>query len=130
MNKKVFIIDDDRDIVESITLVLEAHGYAVSSLTSAEDAVKKVKGAKPDLVILDVMFPENPSEGFDVARALGSDKATRGIPVIVLSAINERFKLGFSDKDRDETWFPVARFLEKPVEPAKLVKLVKELIPS
>ncbi|MEI8191963.1 MAG: response regulator [candidate division NC10 bacterium] len=130
MKKKIFIIDDDRDMVESVSMVLEAHDYEVQSATAATDAVKKVKSAKPDLVILDVMFPENPSEGFDIARALSADKVTRNIPVIVLSAINERFKLGFSDNDRDETWFPVARFLEKPVEPAKLVKLVQELIPG
>jgi CheY-like chemotaxis protein len=128
--KKVLIIDDDRDMVESLKMILEAHGYGVEALYSAADGVKKVKAAKPDLIILDVMFPENPSEGFDLARELRKDKVAGKIPVIILSAINERFKLGFSDKDRDEAWLPVARFAEKPIEPAKLAQMVKELLPA
>lgn len=128
MPKKIFIIDDDRDMVDSLTMILEAHGYGVEASYTASYAVEKVRASKPDLIILDVMFPENSSEGFDLARKFHSDDAIKNIPIIILSAINVRFNLGFSDKDRDETWLPVAHFIEKPVVPEKLLKIVKEAI--
>jgi CheY-like chemotaxis protein len=130
MSKKVLIIDDDRDMVDSLTMVLEGNGYGVDACFAASEAMDKVKSAKPDLIILDVMFPENSSEGFDLARKLHDDDVTQKIPIIMLSAINVRFNLGFSDKDRDETWLPVLHFVEKPVMPDKLIKMVREVIGS
>jgi two-component system alkaline phosphatase synthesis response regulator PhoP len=130
MPKKVFIIDDDRDMVDSLTMVLEGHGYGVEATYTASDAMEKVRVSKPDLIILDVMFPENSSEGFDLARKLHQDDIAGKIPIIMLSAINVRFNLGFSEKDRDETWLPVTHFIEKPVVPEKLIKMVKDTIGS
>ncbi len=130
MPKKIFIIDDDRDMVDSLTMILSRHGYNVEATFNASDALQKVKNSNPDLIILDVMFPENSSEGFDLARKLHNDSDTGKIPILMLSAINIRFNLGFSDKDRDETWLPVTHFIEKPVVPEKLISLVKEVIGS
>lgn len=130
MAKKVFIIDDDHDMVDSLTMVLSGNGYEVGTAYMASEAVEKVKQAKPDLIILDVMFPENPSEGFELARKLHMDDTTRNIPVFILSAINARFNLGFSEKDRDDSWLPVNHFIEKPIIPEKLIKMVKDAIGS
>ncbi len=130
MPKKIFIVDDDRDMVDSLTMVLEGNGYRVESSFTASDALEKVKASKPDAIILDVMFPENSSEGFDLARKFHQDDVTGKVPIIMLSAINVRFNLGFSDKDRDETWLPVAHFIEKPFTPDRLLKTVKEAIGS
>jgi DNA-binding response OmpR family regulator len=130
MPKKIFIIDDDRDMVDSLTMILSRHGYNIDATFNASDAMEKVKKTKPDLIILDVMFPENSSEGFDLARKLHDDAETGKIPIIMLSAINVRFNLGFSDKDRDETWLPVAHFIEKPVVPEKLLAMVREVVGS
>lgn len=128
MSNKIFIIDDDRDMVDSLTTILSNHGYKVDASFTASDATEKAFEAKPDLIILDVMFPENPSEGFELARKLHDNDSTGNIPILMLSAVNTRFKLGFSDKDRDDSWLPVARFIEKPIEPDKLINIVKELI--
>lgn len=128
MPKKIFIIDDDRDMVESLTMVLKSKGYGIEASYTASDALGKVKASKPDLIILDVMFPENSSEGFELARKFHQDAEINKIPIIILSAINARFNLGFSDKDRDEAWLPVSHFVEKPIHPDKLLKMVKEII--
>jgi two-component system, OmpR family, alkaline phosphatase synthesis response regulator PhoP len=128
MAKKILIIDDDKDIIESLQLVLESKGYDVESTLTTKGAVELVKSMGPDLIILDVMFPESSSEGFDLARELNRDQEARQIPVLMLSAVNARFNLGFSNKDRDENWLPVAEFMEKPVQPLKLVQRVEELI--
>lgn len=128
MAKKIYIIDDDRDMVDSLTMVFTAHNYEVETSYTASDAFEKIVSSGPDLIVLDVMFPENSSEGFELARKLHQDEQTKNIPVIILSAINARFNLGFSDKDRDETWLPVTRFIEKPIEPGKLIKMVEEVL--
>ncbi|HPY77974.1 MAG TPA: response regulator, partial [Anaerohalosphaeraceae bacterium] len=69
MAKKVLIIDDDADFVESIVNLLEARGYEVSSASNGEEGVKTAKAEKPNLIILDVMMTTK-DEGFNVARKL------------------------------------------------------------
>lgn len=128
--KKVYIIDDDHDIVESMTIVLEKNGYAVTAQYDDQDVEKNVRAQKPDLIILDVMFPEDSSAGFEIARRLKSDDALRAIPILMLSAINERgiYVGKFSNKDRDDSFLPVNLFLEKPLRPNVLVERVASLI--
>ena len=128
--KKVYIIDDDHDIVESMTIVLEKNGYTVAAQYDDEDVESNVRAQKPDLIILDVMFPEDSSAGFEIARRLKSDDALRQIPILMLSAINERgiYVGKFSNKDRDDSFLPVNLFLEKPLRPNVLVERVSSLI--
>ena len=128
--KKVYIIDDDHDIVEAMTIVLERNGYAVASQYDDEDVEKNVRAQKPDLIILDVMFPEDSSAGFEIARRLKADDSLRQIPILMLSAINERgiYVGKFSNKDRDESFLPVNLFLEKPLRPNVLIERVTSLI--
>ncbi len=128
MAKKILIIDDDNDIIEALQLVLDSKGYDVQSTLTTKGALALVKSLAPDLIILDVMFPESSSEGFDLARELNRDPDGRKVPILMLSAVNARFNLGFSNKDRDENWLPVAEFMEKPVQPAKLLKRIEELL--
>ena len=128
MPKKIYIVDDDKDIVEILSMVLKPKGYEVVSSYSAKETLDKARKEKPDLIILDVMFPENPSEGFDVARELHQDEELKKIPVIVLSAVNEKYRLGFSDKDIDDEWLPVREFVEKPIEPDKFLGLVEKIV--
>lgn len=128
MAKKIYIVDDDRDMVDVLTTILTAHGYEIAYSYSAKEALENVHDVRPDLIILDVMFPEGSSEGFDVARAWGRDPAVKNIPIIILSAVNEKYHLGFSNKDIDEDWLPVSEFLEKPVEPDKLLEMVERLL--
>ncbi len=127
MPKKIFIVDDDADIVDAISMVLTKSGYEVGHSLTSSDALEKLKQFRPDLIILDVMFPEDSSKGFELSRVFHSDPAVKDTPVVILSAVNVRFKLGFSKKDVDEDWMPVKEFLEKPVEPQKLLEVVKRL---
>src|SRR5680860_1648397 len=117
--KKIYIIDDDRDIVESVSIVLKSNGYEVAAQYDDENVVDNITKFNPDLVILDVMFPENNSAGFNIARELRRDDRSTKIPIIMLSAINERgFYAGkFSNDDVDEEWLPINLYLDKPVQP-------------
>ena len=128
MTKKIFIVDDDSDIVDAVSMVLTKSGYQVASSLTASDALQKIKNDKPDLILLDVMFPEDPSKGFDLSRMFHNDPVVKDIPVVILSAVNIRFKLGFSKKDIDEDWMPIKEFIEKPIEPKKLLEVIKKLV--
>jgi len=128
--KKIYIIDDDRDIVESVSIVLKSNGYEVAAQYDDENVVDNIAKFNPDLVILDVMFPENSSAGFNIARELKRDDRSTKIPIIMLSAINERgFYAGkFSNDDVDEEWLPINLYLDKPVQPDELLKKVKSVL--
>jgi len=128
--KKVYIIDDDRDIVESISIVLKASGYEVSAQYDDKNATENILSFNPDLVILDVIFPENSSAGFEIAREIRKNPKLADIPVIMLSAVNEKgsYVGRFDSQDVDESWLPVSMFLEKPVQPKELLQKVKSAL--
>lgn len=127
---KIYIIDDDRNIVESMSIVLKKNGYEVVSQYTEENVVDNLLNSKPDMVILDVMFPQNVSAGFDIAREIKKDKRVSHIPIIMLSAINEKgvYSGTFSNTDRDNSWLPVDDFVEKPIKPDQLLEKVKNII--
>ncbi|MDH4322096.1 MAG: response regulator, partial [Desulfobulbaceae bacterium] len=117
---RILIIDDDPDVVEGLTMVLEGNGHQVAARLSTENLLATVKELHPDLIILDVIFPGDDQAGFKAARLLAGDAVVGHIPVLMLSAVNRLSNLGFSfsDKDISRDFLPVAGFLEKPVEPA------------
>ena len=129
MSKKIYIVDDDRDIVESLTMILESEGYEVASQNDEDDVTDKISAFGPDAIILDVMFPENPTAGFDIARLVRGCAPIKEIPIIMLSAINEQATSAstFSNKDRDSAYLPVDEFVEKPVSPEALIAKIKAL---
>ena len=127
---KILIIDDDKDIIDSLTLVLEASGYQVESKMDTDNLIADVKTANPDLIILDVIFPEDPQAGFKAARELHKNEDLGHIPVLLLSAVNIKSNLafGFSESDISEDFMPFEAFIEKPVEPQVLLERIRNLL--
>lgn len=127
---KILIVDDDPDIVEGLRLILEGNGYEVVSLDDVTDIVSTVKRLDPDLILLDIIFPDDPQAGFKAARALAHDAKASRIPVLVLSAVNQMSRLGFSftEKDISEDFMPVTGFLEKPVDPERLLSRIGQAL--
>ena len=128
--KKIYIIDDDRNIVESLTIVLNSEGYETSSQYDDENVLENVLSNKPDLIILDVMFPEDESAGFKIARNLRNHDLTKNIPILILSAINEKgeYSITFSNNDIDDSYLPVDEFIEKPITPKDLLEKIKSTL--
>lgn len=125
----LMIVDDDEDFAQAVSLALTGAGHEVKHELQADEAMKGIAGRKPDLVILDVMFPENPASGFETARSIA--KAYPGatsIPVLMVTAVNASFPLGFSSQDIDTEWLPVADFIEKPVSMDVLQEKVAALL--
>ncbi len=124
--RKVYVIDDDRDIVESISIALKKNNYEVGAQYDENNIEANLKKFQPELIILDVMFPEDSSAGFEIARKIKAVKEFAKTPIIMLSAINERgiYMGKFSNEDLDDAWIPVNMFLEKPINPKALVEKV------
>lgn len=128
--KKIYIVDDDRNIVDSISMVLKSSGYMVGAQHDEHNVVENASRFGADLIVLDVMFPENETSGFELAREIKNSEKTKDVPILMLSAINEKriYPGSFSRKDRDGSLLPVDDFVEKPVSPSALLKKVTELL--
>ncbi len=124
--KLVLIADDDPDIVEAVKTVLEASGFDVDSAPNGQECLRKVRLRKPDALILDVMMTTE-TEGFHVAYEIRRDPALRDLPVLMLTAIEQKTGFKFSPSE-DEDYLPVEAFVPKPVEPDELVGRVRQLL--
>jgi DNA-binding response OmpR family regulator len=114
----LLIVDDDPDFASSVATVCESLGHEVATLHTPDAAIPSVEQRRPDGILLDVMFPEDPGAGFQLARELRRQHGS--IPILMLTAVNQQFPLGFSNKDIDAKWLPVTDFVEKPVDFAVL----------
>jgi len=85
---KILIIDDERDIVDTLTLMLKARDYIVSSALDGQEGLEKAKNERPNLILLDIMMPG--IDGYNVCMKLKSDRETKNIPVVIVSGKAER----------------------------------------
>jgi CheY-like chemotaxis protein len=121
MAKKILLIDDDRDLVESLGQALKANGYEVVTALSGSAGLKTLLAEKPDLLILDVMM-ETDTAGFEAAAQIRSDRESsryrefREIPIILLTAINQVTNNRFSLDDSKNFLPDIDDFLTKPVD--------------
>ena len=126
MQKNILIIDDDIDLVEARRLTLENEDFIVIDAQDGQKGIEKIKNEKPDLVFLDVMM-ETQDEGFHIAYQIRNDEKMSDLPIIMLTAVGS--ETGFSfDKDKDEDFLPVNEFLEKPVNPDRLIEYVRKCL--
>jgi CheY-like chemotaxis protein len=131
---KILVVDDDRDLVETIRIFLESKGYQVTTAYDAVQGLAKVRADRPDLILLDVMMPEG-TEGFHFVWNLRQeqDKSLRNTPILVLTAIHEKTALRFYPDSSDGTYqageyLPVQDFMEKPVDPVQLLERIHKVL--
>src|SRR3989338_1841917 len=94
MNKKILVIDDEPEMTELLKSRLESQSYEIITAHDGEEGLEKARYEKPDLIILDVLMPK--MDGYTFVRELKVEEATKGIPVIVLTAkrrMQDLFKL-------------------------------------
>ena len=125
---KITIIDDDAEQAADVGAVLKTEGHSVDSITRMSGALEQLVQAPPDLLILDVMFPQNPSAGMELAIAIRQRPELERLPVILLTSVNQEFPLNLSNKDIDAAWLPIQEFMEKPIDPPKLLAAVDSLL--
>lgn len=125
----ILIIDDDRDLVNSMRIVLESRQYQVRTAHNGKEGYRKIEEQVPDLIILDVMMATD-TEGFDLAYKLRNQERYREVPILMLTSFTQKMAETGTDKFQHimgEEW-PVNKFLEKPIDPDVLLKTADELL--
>jgi CheY-like chemotaxis protein len=129
--KRVLLVDDDQDFLEINKAALEAAGYDVAVAHDGKEGLQIGTRSSFNIAVLDVIMA-TPNDGFELARAFRNDARTERMPLVMLSSINAVHEgkgalLRFGNRDRDEIWLPIDRFVDKPIKPEALVRLVAEL---
>lgn len=126
--KRILVIDDDCDLVESTSALLRAQGFEVSGAYDGKAGSQAIKDFRPDLIVLDIMM-ETDAAGFDLAYTLKQNPATQNIPIVIVSSFQEHLteKLDSFQHILGREW-PASSLLEKPVEPAKLTTVINQLL--
>lgn len=84
MSKKILIADDEQNIVISLEFLMKREGFQVSVANDGEEALARIRGDRPDLVLLDVMMPKK--TGFEVCQEVKSDPALQSVKILMLTA--------------------------------------------
>jgi len=125
----ILIIDDDRDLVESIRIVLESKKYKTRTAYNGKEGYRKIQEMAPDLIILDVMMATD-TEGFSVAYKLRNNPDYQQIPIIMVTGFTKKMAEEGPEKFQHimgESW-PVTQFLEKPIDPEVLLSVIEEAL--
>jgi len=120
--KTVLVIDDDPDVLEATKVILEGAGFAAAVAASGPEGLSRIREGGVDCIILDVMMAKD-TEGFHIAQELKGDPKTAKIPIVMMTSMAQKSGFEFSPAT-DKDFMPVEAFLEKPVDPKKLIQTV------
>ena len=127
MPEKILVVDDDPDIFEALTMVLESRGYQMIGARDGIEGLACLKAEKPDLMILDLLMPK--MDGFAVLKELRNPRWSefRDIPILVLTAVREEAS---SRRYELETGLELGAndYVEKPFSPEVLLRRVEKII--
>ena len=122
---KILVVDDDPDLVESVTVLLEKRNHVVIPAYGGIEGLEKAKKENPDAIILDVMMPDK--NGYEVCKELKADPQCQSIPILLLTAVASKVstttythRMGMETEADD--------YVDKPVDSKELVRLVERLI--
>ena len=115
--KKVLIIDDEVDLVETIRFPLELEGFQVLAAYNGEEGLNQARNENPDLILLDLMLPK--LDGYKICRLLKFDERYKYIPIFMLTAkTQEKDKILGKETGADE-------YLTKPFDIGELIVKIK-----
>ncbi len=127
MQKKILIVDDDPDILDALTMILEAKDYQVVTARDGIEGLANLKAEEPDLLILDLLMPK--MDGFAVCKELQDPRWSKfkSTPILILTSVREeasrrRYELETGlELDVDD-------YVEKPIAPDILLERVGKLV--
>ncbi|MFC2007388.1 response regulator [Chloroflexota bacterium] len=128
MAKKILLIDDDPDILDAITVILESQDYQVVTARDGIEGLANLKAENPDLMIMDLLMPK--MDGFAMMIELQDERWSqfRNIPIMVLSSVREEASRRRYELETALTEFCVDDYLEKPISPDILLERVEQLL--
>jgi CheY-like chemotaxis protein len=119
MPKTIMVVDDEESVLELLKAVLENDGYTVLTASGGEECLDKLKKAKPDLILLDMMMPG--MSGREVCERIRKDPKTKNLKVIFVTVAR------FSEMGKDTlSKMNVLDYITKPFDNADLLKRVKK----
>ena len=121
--RSVLVVDDDEDVLALVTSALSKH-YHVMTASSGRECIEVLGGEHPDVILLDVIMTHL-SDGLDCLRRIKGNPATKGIPVIMMTSVNDVYDYR---TQIEESFFPHDRWLDKPVQPEVLLKTIREVL--
>ncbi|NIR15219.1 MAG: response regulator [Desulfobacterales bacterium] len=139
MPKRILIVDDEPDAISYISSVLEDNGYEYLSAENGEEGLELAQKEKPDMILLDLIMPEK--SGMLMFQELKKDPELGKIPVIVVSGASDALGVDLRNfmikqplrgrqrvvETTGETQFTEPNaYVEKPVDPNELIKVIKE----
>ena len=127
MPHKILLVDDDPDILDALSMILESKGYQVVTAQDGIEGLATLKAEKPDVMILDLLMPK--MDGFAVCKELQDPRWSKykDVPILILTSVREeasrrRYELETGlELDVDD-------YVEKPVSPDVLLGRVEKLI--
>ncbi|MBU4366082.1 MAG: response regulator [Verrucomicrobia bacterium] len=120
MSAKIFIIEDESDLVQALVMRLKAEGYQTAWVTDGISALERAREEKPDMILLDICLPGR--NGFEVFQQLRQDPVTERIPIVFLTARS-------TVEDRQKArHLGAAGYVVKPFQWTHLIKLVHEIL--
>jgi CheY-like chemotaxis protein len=123
MGKKIAYVEDDQDMIDLVSIILERYDCRVQGFEHAEGAVGEMADLGPDLIILDLMMPR--MDGFEVYRLIKEHEALRSVPVVVISAMKKAV-----EQIEKEGRIKVEGCLVKPFSIDELVETIKKALPD
>jgi two-component system response regulator VicR len=118
---RIMVVDDEPDLLEVVRLILESDGYQVVTAGSGQEALDRMEKEKPDLVLLDIIMPK--MDGWEVFSRIKADPKTTDIPVIMLTAKDQRI-----DKLIGLHVVRVDDYITKPFGRAELLERIKRVL--
>jgi two-component system, OmpR family, alkaline phosphatase synthesis response regulator PhoP len=120
--KKILIADDNENIREALTYLLEDEGYKLWLAKDGAEALEKAREVRPDILFLDIMMPE--INGYEVCRVIKSDPDLKGIYVIMLTAKGQ-----MAEQERGRS-VGADEYIVKPFSPMEVLAKVKKIFGS
>ena len=126
---EILIIEDDKDLVDTMRIILESKAYQVRAAYNGKEGYAEMEKKVPDVIILDVMMSTD-TEGFDLAYKLQRNPEYKEIPILMLTSFPQKMAEEGPEKFQHilgEGW-PVTVFFEKPIEPEKLLSAIEDIL--
>jgi CheY-like chemotaxis protein len=136
-DRLALVVDDDPEVIDYISAILDDHQMKTMSATNAKEAMKRVQETRPDIILLDLMMPKQSGLGF--FNELKKNEEYKDIPVIVVSGASKvtgvDMKSFIYDKEISERKQKVMgidakpeAYVEKPVDPEKLIAEIQKFL--
>ena len=136
--KLALVVDDEHETIEYISAILDDNQMKTTSASNGKEALRKVKETKPDIILLDLLMPEQ--SGMRFFNELKKNTEYNNIPVIIVSGASKvtgvDMKAYIYDTEFSELKTKITgidakpeAYVEKPIDPEKLIETIKKSLP-